>query len=146
MNKGFYKFTKIFLRVLTILKIVRIIKESPLMAAAKSNIKNIKSFNNISDIVETNIVENELVSFTYYLPAPKERKSSYREKSFDNYFSKIMKIKGVQFVSIQCVAHNGGANPQSGVWMQALFKAPVTIDLNNMINEMMEVSLADTSL
>lgn len=53
-------------------------------------------------------------SFTYYIPAPPERKSGYREKNFDSLFYKIINL-GFEILEFKIVPQ--GQNDHSGFWV-----------------------------
>jgi hypothetical protein len=61
----------------------------------------------------------KIQSFTYYIPGPPERRHGYREKQFDNLFTKFIN-NGYEIISYQTVPHSGVT--QSGMWVVCLLK------------------------
>jgi len=59
-------------------------------------------------------------SFTYYIPAPPDRKSGYQEKEFDQIFSHLMKNG---FDIIDTKMQSASSNNASGVWVFCLLGA-----------------------
>jgi hypothetical protein len=81
-------------------------------------------------------------TFTYYIPAPPERKSGYREKQFDRTFQSLIK-KGFEVLSVNTQAHAGVGH--SGMWvlftLRALTAEAALIDLDD--EESLEVPATD---
>ncbi|OFZ22187.1 MAG: hypothetical protein A2202_03760 [Bdellovibrionales bacterium RIFOXYA1_FULL_36_14] len=52
-------------------------------------------------------------TFTYFIPAPPERKSGYREKQFDKIVFELLNNKGYELISM----HTQNCHHQSGMWV-----------------------------
>ncbi|OFZ25846.1 MAG: hypothetical protein A2381_11195 [Bdellovibrionales bacterium RIFOXYB1_FULL_37_110] len=52
-------------------------------------------------------------TFTYFIPAPPERKTGYREKQFDKIVFELLNNKGYEIISI----HTQNCHQQSGMWV-----------------------------
>ena len=62
----------------------------------------------------------KIQSFTYFIPAPPQRSSGYREKQFDKLFYEYIN-KGYEIISFHSQACN---NPnQSGMWIVCVVRA-----------------------
>ena len=64
--------------------------------------------------------EYPIQTFTYYIPGPPERKTSYRETQFDRDFYSFIN-KGFEIISIKTVPHHGPK--QTGMWFIATVRA-----------------------
>ena len=82
--------------------------------------------------------------FTYYIPGPPTRNTSYREREFDRIMKQISSI-GFQIKSIQTQAHSSAE--QSGMWIICqlipLTTEAINFDLNSIetLSESQEISL-----
>lgn len=62
----------------------------------------------------------KIQTFTYFIPAPPERPSGYREKNFDKIFSNFIN-QGFEVISIHTTPCN--SQNQSGMWITCLLRA-----------------------
>ena len=60
-------------------------------------------------------------TFTFYLPAPPERKTGYQEKEFDSVMSQIFSL-GFEVIDIKTASHS--TQTKGGVWLICLLGAP----------------------
>lgn len=60
-------------------------------------------------------------TFSYYIPAPPPRKSSYQEKEFDAIVSYILSL-GFEIIEFKLQSHSSPA--QSGLWVLIFLGAP----------------------
>jgi hypothetical protein len=73
-----------------------------------------------------------LNTFTWYIPAPPERKNGYREKEFDKAMKRFLR-SGFEVVSLHTVPHhsqNGG-----GCWVIVLARALTHEALSSPVDE-----------
>jgi hypothetical protein len=59
-------------------------------------------------------------TFTYYIPAPPPRKTSYREKKLDSYCYKFLNL-GFEIVSVKTAPHQSPT--QNGFWLIFVLRA-----------------------
>ncbi len=75
-------------------------------------------------------------TFTYFIPAPPERKQGYREKSFDRLVEKLTKLD-FELIDIKTQAINN--NSKSGMWviveLRAKSKKAYQLDISDFPNE-----------
>jgi hypothetical protein len=62
----------------------------------------------------------KIQSFTFYIPAPPQRNTSYREKQFDQTFCDFIN-HGFKIISINTQGHVGGNH--SGMWFICVVQA-----------------------
>jgi|GEM_PF-777238 len=78
----------------------------------------------------------KIQTFTYYIPAPPDRKTGYREKQFDTLFYHFIN-KGYEVLSTHVVPNTSGSN--SGFWFVCMARAKnkeaEKLDLDLFINE-----------
>ncbi len=90
--------------------------------------------------------KNKLSTFTYFIPAPPNRKTGYREREFDKILTGILQ-SGFQIESLQTqsVQYDGAA----GLFIIALLKAPsakvAALDHNQDIQERFRLSNTHSS-
>lgn len=82
---------------------------------------------------------SKIQTFTYYIPAPPERKTGYREKQFDKVFYEFIN-RGYKILDVKMTPHSGVNS--SGMWVlftvQSTTKLAEKLDLE--FDSFLEVS------
>jgi len=74
----------------------------------------------------------KIQTFTYYIPAPPDRDSGYREKQFDQVFYDFIN-QGLEIISINTVPNTGPKS--SGMWYIATVRGDVPLELEEKIQQ-----------
>lgn len=88
-------------------------------------IKMVKKF-----LIEKGLIKNpyKIQSFTFYIPAPPERNSGYREKQFDQTFYEFIN-HGFKIISTHTQSHVGANH--SGMWFICIAQ-PLSEEASNL--------------
>ena len=78
-------------------------------------------FASLIDKIKRLINKTNIVSFTYYIPAPPPRTSGYREREFDRLIYSLQE-RGCEIISIQTSPNT--STTQTGMWIIAVLKLP----------------------
>lgn len=94
---------------------------------------------------------SKIQTFTYYIPAPPQRKTGYREKEFDSLFYEFIN-RGFEILEFKAIPHTGANH--SGMWVifavRALTKEAEELDFELEVppapDLQSKISLKDQSL